>query len=123
MTHSKIIFNVALVTLLFGCQQDRIVTFPKDLVGVWKTSDPKYADRHFELAETTMYFGTGGDSVTYNLIWSIEEVQNRSQALYTISYSHMDAPDKLELSFFYDLDLGTIKFENQHQITWRKDRS
>lgn len=123
MTLSKIIFAAALLTLLLGCQQDRIVTVPKDLVGVWKTSNPKYADRHFELTETTIYFGTGGDSFTYNSIWKIEEVQNGSHAHYTISYSYMDVPDKLELSFFYDLDRDTIRFENQNQITWKKDRS
>jgi hypothetical protein len=58
---------------------------PDELVGTWRTSDPRYADRSFEISIVTVNFATGEGTVTTGLIQKIEAVPEGSRTLYTIS--------------------------------------
>ncbi len=114
----------ALVTLvcLFGCRSGKNKTVPDELLGVWKTSGPKHADRFFELKKDVIVFGTGGSSVTANSIFEVEEVREEKEkmVLYTIHYTNEKGGEYI-FSFYYDpTNGGTIRFKNQMQIEWKK---
>jgi hypothetical protein len=94
---------------------------PKELVGEWHTTDPKYADRTFELDNVCITFTTGGGTVSTGFIKEMKQVPEGSRILYTISYTLDDAPN--EVSFYYDPIKGkTIRFKNQEKIVWSKDQ-
>ncbi len=94
---------------------------PKELVGEWHTTDPRYADRTFGLDNVCVTFTTGGGSVSTGFIKEVKQVPEGSRILYTISYTLDDAPNVV--SFYYDPIRGkVIRFKNQEKIVWTKDQ-
>jgi hypothetical protein len=94
---------------------------PTELVGKWHTTDPKYADRTFELDPVCISFTTGDGTVSVGFIKGVKEVPDGNRILYTISYTVDDEPN--EVSFYYDLKNDkTIWFKSQKNIAWRKNQ-
>ncbi|MFQ5897231.1 MAG: hypothetical protein ACE5JN_03200 [Candidatus Methylomirabilia bacterium] len=122
MKSSRIIVAVAILTTLSGCQFGQHTTVPDDLIGVWKTSAPKYADRFFEITKDTIIFGTGNGNTTVHPIWKIETARDSYDTLYTISYVALEG-EVYNFSFYHALTGGgVIRFKNQKQMTWTKAR-
>jgi hypothetical protein len=110
---------LALSTLLIACGTKKHPTLPEELVGVWKTSAPKYADRYFELQRNTIIFGTGEGTTSTHLIDSVEEARKGDQILYTISYT--EDGKRYEWSFYYDpAHSKSIRLKNQAPMVWTK---
>lgn len=94
---------------------------PEELVGTWKTSDPGYADRSFEIGITIIDFGTGDGAVNLGFIQKVEAVPEGSRTLYTISY--VEDGKEEQCSFYYTSGKEkTIYFKNQQNISWVKDK-
>jgi hypothetical protein len=95
---------------------------PKALVGEWRTTDPNYADRTFELDPVCVTFSTGGGAVSVGFISEVTQVPESGRILYTISYTVDDAPN--QVSFYYDMNRGNIIwFKNQEKIAWTKSEN
>lgn len=96
---------------------------PAELVGIWKTGDAKYKDRYFEFKPGTLTLGMGeGGAETYP-IRSIQKSQEERGTLYAVGY--MNYAEKVEdvLTFYYDpRGGGTIRFKNQPEIAWAKEK-
>lgn len=96
---------------------------PGEFLGVWKTVDPRYLDRFFEITPTSIVFGVGEGGVEAYPIVAVEEVRERDAVLHAISYRNQDGQDS-RLSFYYDpRDAGVIRFKHQRSIQWTKARS
>ena len=94
---------------------------PDDLVGVWKTSARKYADRSLELTKESIIFGTGEGNTDIRPITKVQKVQKDDKILYTASYKNQ-AGQVYKFSFYYNpADGGTVRFKNQSTIVWRKE--
>jgi hypothetical protein len=94
---------------------------PAELIGTWRTSDPKYADRYFEFDVLFVNFGTGEGTFTIGIIEKIEAVPAGSRTLYTISYD--EEGKEGQCSFYYAPGKEkTIYFKNQPSIAWIKDK-
>jgi hypothetical protein len=118
------IFVILLFFILFyGCQCGKKGTLPDDLIGVWKTSAPQYADRFFEIKKDEIIFGTGEGSLKSNAIINIEteKVRGEETSLYTIQYKDQEG-ERYTFSFYYDpVKSGVIRFKNQTQIAWTRE--
>lgn len=94
---------------------------PNELVGTWRTSDPSYADRSFEIGITIIDFGTGEGAVTTGFIQKVEVSSEGSRTLYTISY--VEDGRKEQCAFYYKPGKEkTIYFKNQPSVSWVKDK-
>ena len=93
---------------------------PAELIGTWKTSDPMYADRSFEIDLVSVNIGTGPGTVTTGFIDKIEAVREDNRTLYTISY--IEDGREEQCSFYYTPGQGTICFKNQQTITWFRQK-
>lgn len=123
MNVTKIVLAFALLATIAACQAGEDKTVPDALLGVWKTSEPKYADRHFEIRKKVIMFGTGDGTPDIYPISSIHLAPQGKDVLYTISYWNR-AGQQYRFSFYYDSDPGhddVIRFENQQEITWMKE--
>lgn len=110
---------LAVFTLLLACGARKFPSVPDELVGVWKTSAPQYADRFFELRKSFIVFGTGEASVSVHFIEYVEEAPAGERTLYTISY--LDDGKRYRWSFSYDPEHGkVIRLKNQTQMVWTK---
>jgi hypothetical protein len=54
MVSNGILIACVILTALVGCRSERTATVPDDLIGVWKTTEPRYADRPFEFTRNTV---------------------------------------------------------------------
>jgi hypothetical protein len=76
-------------------------TIPDDLIGVWKTTAPNYADRSFEMSRTTV---------------GLEREENGQVTSYTLTYA-----DGLKFSFTYEKVADVIRFVNQPEFFWSRE--
>ena len=93
---------------------------PDELVGVWRTSDPPYADRAFKIGKTSIAFGTGDESYSVYPIKKVAVVRDPPATVYTIDYT---TPDNqvAEFSISYVLGQeGVIRFKHQRRMVWTK---
>ena len=119
-----LILFIFLIIIFFGFQCGKNRTVPDHLIGVWKTSEPKYEDRFFEIDRSTITFGIGGGNFDTHPIINIEieKVAETKGHLYTIYYKDREG-QKFKFSFYYHpADHGMIRFKNQDQIVWTKEK-
>jgi hypothetical protein len=107
---------LALMTLL-SCS--RAPAPAGQLIGVWKTDDPKYADRFFEITRENIIFGTGGDSSSTHRIVDLEQEQEDGAVLYAIHYLNEDGQE-YKLALRYIPSTGAVRFGNQRQFEWTR---
>lgn len=89
------------------------------MIGVWKTSNPAYADRFFEIERSTITFGIGEGKIDTHSITNIEVEKGNS---YTIHYKDQEG-QRFNFSFTYHpAGQGEITFKNQNQIVWTKEK-
>lgn len=101
-----------------GCSKNTIP--PQNLIGTWKTSSDKYADRFIEIKESSLIFGVGGDQTIMNTITDIESEENGPVTLYTFHYLDQDG-EKWTLALTYrSEDGGTILLQNRDEV-WKKE--
>jgi hypothetical protein len=111
--------------IILGCESKKIAAVPEDLIGVWGTSDPTYADRTFEITKNEVIFQTGEQTFdTYSIKRiEMEKTPGEEGTLYTINYINTEGL-KYEFSFYYNpVGQGEIRYKNQRQILWTKKKS
>ena len=120
MQSKKILVAVALLYTLLGCEAGKDARVPDDLTGIWRTSEPKYANRFFSLTTESITFGIGEGRVNAYAIRSVKKALDNQAILYTIVYVD-DAGQEYKLSLLYDPAIpGVVRFKNQQQIAWKK---
>ena len=118
-----LVVGLALFCALLGCTPRPRQEFRPDLIGVWKTEDPKYEDRFFQLERQTLILGIGEGRVNTYRIQSIRWSLDPVGTLYTVSYrEHHEGMDST-FAFYYDPSERVIRLKNQDQIKWRKEGS
>ena len=115
-----IVAVVSVLALLFTYLKFRHVTVPHELVGIWRTTDVRYAEHPFEIGLVSINFGTGAGTVSTGFIDDIKSTVDSGTTLYTIFYTVDGTQD--QVSFYYDGSGGqTIRFKNQGGIVWKKE--
>ena len=114
---------IMLIILIFvsHCGKGEIAS--DDVIGVWKTLEPTYADRSFEITKEKITFGIGNgkfESYSIKKIRVEQSLQDKSR-LYTIYYED-DEGGEVTFSFYYYRDNGgIIRLKNQKQMVWKKE--
>ena len=97
-------------------------TVPENLIGVWETTSPAYADRFFEIKANEIIFGTGEKKFdTYPITKiRIEKDRQEQKTLYLICYKNIEGK-VYKFFFYYDpANQSTIRFKNQKEMVWTK---
>ncbi len=97
---------------------DRTTVLPDEIVGTWRTTDPRYAETILDIGKTSLVFGTVDNSSTSHTIERVEQEDFDLAKLYTVHYR--DEGGLNELSFFYVPVDGLIRFKNQRSLAWRR---
>jgi hypothetical protein len=119
MTRRTIPIALFLVLLLVGCGPESTKTVPDDLVGVWKTSVPKYADTFIELRRSTITFGAGEKGAQLRSVEKVTKEREAAGFLYTVFYTDPDRQE-YKFAFYYDPADGVLRWKNQRTIPWTK---
>ncbi len=121
MTLTRIVLAIALFATIIGCQSQTSNTVPEKLLGVWKTSHPKYADRFIEIKNDVIIFGQGDGKSEFHAFADIESTREGKQIFYTIIHINHHG-QRYTFAFYYDPDDGgTMRFKNQRRIIWTKE--
>jgi hypothetical protein len=114
--------NIFLLILIFivGCEPE--VVFPQHLLGVWRTSAPKYADRWMKINERTVVYGIGKSEIAVYAIERIDIKQGKDGTVYTFYLVDAEGgKDTLALTY-RPASGGTLRIEHSVGI-WKKDKS
>jgi hypothetical protein len=121
MRRTHVVVAIVLLVALVGCGRERTKTVPDELVGVWRTTEPKYAGRFLGLTKTTISFGTGGDDFYTRTVVAVEKSREDGHTSYTVYYA--DAEGEYKFAFYYEpADGGVIRYKNQTGIAWTKQK-
>ncbi len=110
------------LTVLSACQPAGKMAVPEELIGVWETTAPTYADRFFEIKTDEVIFSTGEETFdTYPISkMKIDKDRKEQKPLYVICYKN-PAGQEYKFSFYYDpANQGTIRFKNQREMVWMR---
>lgn len=122
VTAKRLVLLIAVAATITGCQPGPGKTVPDNIIGIWKTSHPKYADRYIEIKSDALVFGTGGDTFRRHAIAEVEVSRQGDSTLYTISYTNQHE-QRYRFAFFYDpANNGTMRLKNQQHITWTREK-
>ena len=119
MTFRTIPVAVVLVLVLAGCGPESTKTVPGDLVGIWKTSAPKYADTFIELTRSTITFGAGEKGTHLRSVVKVTKERDEAGTLYTVFYTDPGGQE-YKFAFYHDPADGVLRWKNQRTIAWVK---
>jgi len=117
MTH-KLRVLLLILTFFGGCKGEVVV--PPQLIGVWTTAAPKYADRYMKLSERTLTYGIGEGEEVSHQIEKIDVEQGNGGTMYTLYYRDAEG-EKWTLIFTYSPDTRTIQIKNSEEL-WEKTK-
>jgi hypothetical protein len=120
ITLRRFLLPITLVATICGCQPGNGHTVPEHLLGVWKTSHPKYADRYFEIRKDVIIFGQGEGKSEFHAIADVDQSADGESTLYTITHVNHDG-QRFTFAFYYRPDdHGALWFKNQKDIKWTR---
>ena len=122
MKIASILLSLAVLISLFACQSGGPDGLPNELIGVWKTSAPKYKDCSIELTRDYIIFTNSHSTahVDTNFVLNMKRVPERGHLLCTILYENIHE-QKYKFSFYYyPTKDGVIRLKNQTDVEWRK---
>lgn len=92
---------------------------PNEVVGMWRTTSPVYADRFIQIGQITISFGVGNAKVASGFIKEVEIIPEATRTLYNITY--LQNGEKLKISFYHVTGRGTLLLKNQQGIVWKRE--
>jgi len=111
---------IAAAHFLTGCSRNTDV--PPELIGVWKTEAPKYADRYLAFDEYYVTLGLGAGGEESYLIHNIESRKQDAGTSYTFYYEDKDG-EEWTLVFYYEPTNGGLIILNNSSNVWKKTKA
>lgn len=113
---------VAGVLAVGGCGDDfdaagERVPVPSELKRRWITDHPRYADRHFEVTDSLLIFGTGEGGVSAERILAVFAREGERETLYQFRY-RAGGTQVYDFDVLHDPERGSVRLENQPEVVW-----
>ena len=121
MNSRQALFIFTLLAAIVGCQPATEKTIPDDLLGMWKTSEPEYADRFFELKKDEIIFATGENNTDTYSVASVEQAHDEGGLLYNIHYLNLEGQQDTFSIYYAPTNHGVIRIKNQKHFTWTRE--
>ena len=103
-----------------GCDWNRSRFIPENLVGVWRTDDPRYRGRSLELSKDIAVIGIGGEKPSIESVEWVKTQATSEETTYSIQCRTADGTkDLLTLSFSPKGD-GEIRLNHPQSIVWKR---
>lgn len=113
---------IAIFITLLGCLSGGSKGVPIELIGVWKTSAPKYKNCSIELTRDYIVFTNSNEAAhaDTNFVLGIKRAPERGRFVCTILYENIHG-QRYKFSFYYEpAESGTMRLKNQVDVQWRK---
>jgi hypothetical protein len=116
-------FAVAALLVILGCDSAQPRSVPPELLGTWRTQDPRYAGLFFKIDSGNFSFSTVEGNVESYAIVKYEQPASGPDARIPAHVLHGSRDgQKLQVSLLYEsLGGGRLKFKNQDKTFWTRD--
>jgi len=96
-------------------------SLPPEVFGVWSTTNPRYANRSFEITATNLVFKNGKKAAdfTSHPIQTVHQQRDGEATVYTVDYDNDGKIYKFAFAYLPSPD-NLIRLTNQPQMEWRK---
>jgi len=125
MKSKRIFFVLAILIIAFfhGCVKKAV--FPDEMIGTWKRADSKYERTFLELTQEKIIFGTLEGEVNAHTIKKIkkEKVPGTEEILCTVTYVNIEGKEFKFPFFFNPENGGSVRFQNQPEVAWIKEKN
>jgi hypothetical protein len=122
MKITGIFLALAIFVSLLGCLSEGAEGVPTEMMGVWKTSAPKYKNCSIELTRDYIIF-TNSHVAAYvdtNFVLGMKRAPESGRFSCTILYENIRG-QKYKFSFYYDpAKGGAIRLKNRIDVEWKK---
>jgi hypothetical protein len=125
-TKLRVILSMLSISIFFwGCAQKGDETLPPDLVGVWKSSAPRFKYDTLQLSKEYIVFTSGEfqDFINVNFIQKVERKPERNHVFYVIHYENIHEQEYKFSFYYYPTKGGVIRLKNQMDSEWKKVKS
>lgn len=124
MKKTKLVIILLFTIILFGCQEKKLLLVPDNLVGIWKTTESRYADRSFEFTHSAIIFGIGeGEFERYTIDYlKMKRTRDGKSTIYTIFYHDQEGEEYILTFYYYPEKNGVIKVKYQENTVWTKEK-
>jgi hypothetical protein len=102
-----------------GCSRSSSDTVPDSLLGIWTTSDSRYARRFFDLRPHSVTFGLGENGQTLFPVSSVEWSRDYGQSVFTV-HDEAEGWSQTSMAFYHPLFDNVLVFKNQLQTYWTR---
>jgi hypothetical protein len=124
MKPKRLFVGLSILTLVFahGCTKKAIIS--DEMIGIWNTTDSKYKETSFELTPDKIIFRTLGGEANANTITKVKkkEFPDTEETLFTLTYVNLERQESVFSFFFSQKNGGIIRFQNQPEIIWTKEK-
>lgn len=125
MKSKRIFFVLAILIIAFfhGCVKKAV--FPDEMIGTWKRADSEYERTFLELTQEKIIFGTLEGEVNAHTIKKIkkEKVPGTEEILCTVTYVNIEGK-KFKFPFYFNPENGgSVRFQNQPEVVWIKEKN
>lgn len=94
---------------------------PSELTGVWRTTEPTYADRFLEIRSVFVVFGTGGNRGELYFFTHVEKVPGEENTEYILWYEGDDGVEYRVSLIYRPGDPPTLHLKNKQGVIWTKE--
>jgi len=117
-----IVLSILIIVFAHGCGKK--ATISDEMIGTWNTIDSKYKETNFELTPDKIIFRTLGGEVNANTIKKIKKKKapDTEEMLFTLTYVNLEGQESIFSFFFSQKNGGEIRFQNQPEIIWTKEK-
>jgi len=117
-----VVLSILIIVFTHGCGNR--ATIEDEMIGTWNTTDSKYKDTSFELTADQIIFRTIGGEVNANTIKKIKKKKapDTEETLFTLTYVNLEGKETIFSFFFGQKNGGVIRFQNQPEIIWTKEK-
>jgi hypothetical protein len=106
-----------LATTLTSCSQSYL---PIDLMGVWITDDERYQQCYMKIDENSIVFGNKQGPIESGIVQKITLSQKDSAQIFNVQYENQNGIVFTLNIVFCNKSGGTMWFQHQPQVVWRR---
>jgi len=117
-----VLLFILIIVFAHGCGKK--ATISDEMIGTWNTTDSKYKETSFELTVDKIIFRTLRGEVNANTIKKIKKKKapDPEETLFTLTYVNLEGQETIFSFFFSQKNGGMIRFQNQPEIIWTKEK-
>ena len=120
MRRLQFLLFLALVVLA-GCSGvQKMKTIPAELHGVWRSTEPKYTGRAFEMRDSTIVITADAEARIEQVVVRVEKREDDGKTFYTIYSRTPEQEEDIWNLYLEPVDGGTIRFPTQKFVPWNR---